>query len=162
MSGAGRRKVRSEFDSRETHTTLDTVQFPPPTTPTLTFLCARLAAVTRCEKLPSDFIEKLPTSIIKIARNAFEDTPLADQCVARHIELARAKYILDKTGNIVTFKPAVTAIELIEEDRENVVKVIIPEGAMVLAENAFEGCKLLAAVTLPETLVEIGDEAFNE
>jgi hypothetical protein len=32
----------------------------------------------------------------------------------------------------------------------------------VLARKAFEGCNLLAAVTLPETLEKIGDEAFKE
>jgi hypothetical protein len=32
----------------------------------------------------------------------------------------------------------------------------------VLAKNAFEGCKLLAAVTLPQMLEEIGNEAFKE
>ena len=154
----------------------------PPPPPTLR--CARAAllrARTRCSKLPSDFIEKLPASVTKIAEDAFKFTPLHDQCIAKSIELVSAKYDLDETGTIITFKEVwlfvkvdldetgtiVTFKEDVETiegvaraDKEKVVKIIIPEGAKVLAEKAFEGCKLLAAVTLPQTLEEIGYGAF--
>ncbi|GMI30163.1 hypothetical protein TeGR_g6107 [Tetraparma gracilis] len=138
-------------------------------------------AFSGCGKLPSDFIEKLPASVTKIAEDAFKFTPLHDQCIAKSIELVSAKYDLDKTGTIITFKEVwlfvkvdldetgtiVTFKEDVETiegvaraDKEKVVKIIIPEGAKVLAEKAFEGCKLLAAVTLPQTLEEIGYGAF--
>jgi hypothetical protein len=140
----------------------------PPPPPTL--LCARAAllrARTRCKKLPSDFIEKLPASVIKIARDAFGYTPLHDQCIAKISELNDARlrlaYELDETGTIITFKEGTETIEgVARADKEKVVGVVIPEGAKVLGEKAFEGCKLLAAVTLPQTLVEIGNEAFKE
>jgi hypothetical protein len=128
-------------------------------------MCARTAllrARTRCKKLPSDFIEKLPASIIKIAVDAFWGTPLHDQCIAKSIELVRAKYDLDETGTIVTFKEGTETIEgVARADKKKVVSVIIPEGAKVLAGKALKGCKLLAAVTVPHTLEEIGDEAFK-
>ena len=144
----------------------------PPPPPTL--LCPRAAllrARTRCKKLPSDFIEKLPASITKIARDAFEDTPLRDQCKARSSELNdcnndarfRLAYDLDETGTVVTFREGADTIEgVARADKEKVVEVIIPEGAKVLAEKAFEGCKLLTAVKLPQMLEEIGNEAFKE
>jgi hypothetical protein len=121
----------------------------------------------RCSSLPSDFVEKLPASITKIARDAFKDTPLHDQCIAKISELNDARlrlaYDLDETGTIITFKEGTDTIEKVARvDKEKVVEVIIPERAKVLAEKAFEGCKLLAAVTLPQTLVEIGNEAFKE
>ena len=158
------RKERSQGAlARATHAPSErSTPLPPP--PTL--LCARAAllrARTRCKKLPSDFIEKLPASVTKIARDAFEDTPLHDQCIARSIELFRAKYDLDETGTIITFKEGTETIEgVARADKEKVLEVIIPEGVKVLAKKAFEGCKLLAAVTLPQTLEEIGDEAFKE
>jgi hypothetical protein len=149
--------------------------FPTPLLPQ-PFFCARAAllrARTRCKKLPSDFIEKLPASITKIARDAFEDTgkPLRDQCIARIIELNdcnndarfRLAYDLDETGTIIAFKEGTDTIEgVARADKEKVAEVIIPEGVKVLAKKAFEGCKLLAAVTLPQTLEGIGDEAFKE
>ena len=138
----------------------------PPPPPTL--LCTRAAllrARTRCKKLPSDFIEKLPASVIKIARDAFEGTLLHDQCIARSIELERTRlgYELDETRTIITFKEGTDTIEgVARTDKELVVSVVIPEGAKVIAEKAFEGCKLLTAVTLPQMLEEIGNEAFKE
>ena len=121
----------------------------------------------RCSSLPSDFVKKLPASITKIARDAFKDTPLHDQCIAKISELNDARlrlaYDLDETGTIITFKEGTETIEgVARADKEKVVGVVIPEGAKVLGEKAFEGCKLLAAVTLPQTLVEIGNEAFKE
>ena len=164
------RKERSQGAlARATHAPSErSTPLPPP--PTL--LCARAAllrARTRCKKLPSDFIEKLPASVIKIAtaRDAFKDTPLHDQCIAKISELNDARlrlaYDLDETGTIITFKEGTETIEgVARADKEKVVGVVIPEGAKVLGEKAFEGCKLLAAVTLPQTLVEIGNEAFKE
>jgi hypothetical protein len=122
-----------------------------------------LSRARSCSSLPLDFIEKLPASVAKIAKDAFEDTPLHDQCIARSIELVRAKYDLDETGTIITFKEGTETIEgVARADKKKVVKIIIPEGAKVLAEKAFEGCKLLTAVTLPQMLEEIGNEAFKE
>ncbi|GMI19872.1 hypothetical protein TeGR_g11772 [Tetraparma gracilis] len=123
--------------------------------------------IAESEKLPSDFIEKLPASVTKIARDAFEDTPLHDQCIAKISELNDARlrlaYDLDETGTIITFKEGTDTIEgVARADKEKVAEVIIPEGVKVLAKKAFEGCKLLAAVTLPQTLEGIGDEAFKE
>ena len=99
--------------------------------------------------------------------DAFKDTHLRDQCVAKISELNDARlrlaYELDETGTIITFKEGTETIEgVARADKEKVVGVVIPEGAKVLGEKAFEGCKLLAAVTLPQTLVEIGNEAFKE
>ena len=130
-------------------------------------LAALLCARTRSEKLPSDFIEKLPASVIEIARDAFVFTPLHYPCIAKSIELNDARlrlaYDLDETGTIITFKEGTETIEgVARADKEKVAEVIIPEGVKLLAKNAFEGCKLLAAVTLPQTLVEIGNEAFKE
>jgi hypothetical protein len=95
------------------------------------------------------------------------NTPLHDECFARSIELDDARFLLgydlDETGTIITFKEGAETIEgVARADKEKVVKAIIPEGAKVLAKNAFEGCKLLAGVTIPETLEEIGAEAFKE
>jgi hypothetical protein len=106
----------------------------------------------------------LPASVIKIARNAFKDTPLHDQCNAKVNDARlRLAYNLDESGTIITFKEGTEAIEgVVRPDEEKVVSAIIPEGTKVLAEQAFEGCKLLTALTLPQSLEEIGDEAFKE
>ena len=121
----------------------------------------------RCSSLPSAFVEKLPASITKIARDAFEDTPLHDQCIAKISELNDARlrlaYDLDETGTIITLKEGTNTIEgVARADKEKVVGVVIPEGAKVLGEKAFEGCKLLAVVTLPQTLEGVGGRAFKE
>jgi hypothetical protein len=125
-------------------------------------LAALLCARTRSEKLPSDFIEKLPASITKIARDAFEDTPLHDQCAAQN-----KQYVLDDDGK-ATFKEGVETIErAMEEDMEQIREVIIPEGAKTIAKSAFgadddneEGCVNLASISLPTSLEEVGSRAF--
>jgi hypothetical protein len=165
------RSERSEGTTCASHTSTresGCASSSPP--PTLTLLCARAALLhyhTRCKKLPSDFIEKLPTSIIKIDRNAFEDTPLHEQGIAKYTELddahLRLAYDLDETGTIVTFKEGTDTIEgVARADKDKIVEVIIPEGAKVLADKAFEGFKLLAVVVLPQALEEVGDEAFKK
>ena len=162
------RKERNEGAlARATHAPSErSTPLPPP--PTLLFArAALLRARTRCKKLPSDFIEKLPASITKIARDAFEDMPLHDQCIAKISELNDARlrlaYELDETGTIITFKEGTETIEgVARADKEKVVGVVIPEGAKVLGEKAFEGCKLLAVVTLPQTLEGVGGRAFKE
>ena len=76
--------------------------------------------------------------------------------------LCQVPYTLAEDGT-VTFKEGAETIEgVVHIDKEKVVSVIIPEGAKVLGEYALGGCKLLAAVTLPQTMEEIGDEAFKE
>ena len=118
--------------------------------------------------LAPDFIEKLPESMTKIAGNAFKSTRVEDKGKALSVELERAshlslRYELDEIGSILTFKEGAETIEgVARADKKKVVSVIIPEGAKVLAAKAFEGCSLLAAATLPQTLVEIGNEAFKE
>ena len=74
----------------------------------------------------------------------------------------RETYTLAEDGT-VTFKEGAETIKgVVHIDKEKVVSVIIPEGAKVLGEYALGGCKLLAAVTLPQTMEEIGAEAFKE
>jgi hypothetical protein len=116
----------------------------------------------RCSSLPPDFIEKLPSSIIKIARDAFKDTPLHDQCAAQN-----KQYVLDDEGK-ATFKEGVETIErVMEEDMEQIREVIVPEGAKTIAESAFGadddeegGCSNLTKISLPTSLEEIGSMAF--
>jgi hypothetical protein len=131
------------------------------------------SARTRCEKLPPDFIEKLPASIIKISKDAFKGTHLHDQCVTRHCELfrkygvVREQYTLDDKGKLV-FKEGVETIKRVfREDMEQILEVILPEGVKTIAEGAFGcdqeqkgGCVELAKVSMPATLEEIGDGAF--
>jgi hypothetical protein len=139
-----------------------------PNLPHLTPLCARAAllrARTSCEKLSSDFIEKLPATL-KIAEQAFAGTPLHEQGIARHIEhfhkygVEREQYTLDGVGKLV-FKEGVETIERIEGDDKNKIKeVVINEGAKVIGGRAFYDCSELTAVSLPSTMVEICSEAF--
>jgi len=72
---------------------------------------------------------------------------------------------VDETGTIVTFKEDVTAIEMAEEDkkkaRQTITTVIIPESITIIPAKAFVGFSLLAAVSLPQALEEIGLEAFK-
>ena len=135
----------------------------PPSPPTL--LCARAAllrARTRCKKLPSDFIEKLP-AITKIHRDAFEDTPLYEQGIARSLKRKEGYSVDDETGTIATFGEGVETIEIQdEEDKKKVVKVFIGNGAIAIAEEAFKECEVLAVVSVPATLETIGKAAFSE
>jgi hypothetical protein len=109
-----------------------------------------------CSSLPPDFIEKLPASITKIARDAFEDTPPHDQCVAW-----RQQYTLDDEGKLV-FKEGVETIkEVKEEDRKKIKEIVINSGAKVIGEKAFWWCVELTAVSVPSTVVEIGSQAFS-
>ena len=135
----------------------------PPPPPTL--LCARAAllrARTSCEKLPSDFIETLPTSITQyFARDAFEGTPLHEQGIARSLRRIEVYSVDDETGTIATFGEGVETIEMRDRtrpDKQKVVKVIIKNGAITIAERAFVDCMLLAVVSVPTTLETIGGE----
>ena len=120
-----------------------------------------LRARTRCEKLPSDFIEKRPASFVKIHRNAFEDTPLHEQGIARSLKRKEGYSVDDETGTIATFGEGVETIEMQdEEDKKKVVKVIVNDGAITIAEKAFSECKVLAVVSVPATLEAIGKAAF--
>ena len=68
----------------------------------------------------------------------------------------------DETGTIATFGEGVETIEMQdEEDKKKVVKVIVNDGAITIAEKAFYLCKVLAVVSVPATLETIGDSAFN-
>ena len=115
-----------------------------------------------CSSLPPDFIEKLPSSIIKIARDAFKDTPLHDQCAAQN-----KQYVLDDEGK-ATFKEGVETIErVMEEDMEQILEIIIPEGVKKISKFAFGcdekqegGCINLVKVSVPATLEEVGVWAF--
>ena len=67
----------------------------------------------------------------------------------------------DETGTIATFEEGVETIEMQdEEDKKKVVKVIVNDGAITIAESAFDDCKELAVVSVPATLEAIGDWAF--
>ena len=131
----------------------------PNTPPPPTLLCARAAllrARTSCEKLPSDFIETLPTSITQyFARDAFEGTPLHKQGIARSLRRIEGYSVDDETGTIATFEEGVETIEM-RDDKQKVVKVIIKNGAITIAERAFADCILLAVVSVPTTLETIG------
>ena len=108
---------------------------------------------TRCKKLPSDFIEKLPASIIKMCRTAFAFTPLYDQW--------REQYTLNGEGKLV-FKEGVETIkEVKQEDKDKINEIIINDGAKVIGEGAFRWCGGLTAVSVPSTVVEIGKSAFG-
>ncbi|GMI39483.1 hypothetical protein TeGR_g14855, partial [Tetraparma gracilis] len=121
------------------------------------------SAFHRCKELPSDFIEKLPASIIKIARDAFKDTPLHEQGITRSLKRKEGYSVDDETGTIATFGEGVETIEIQdEEDKKKVVKVFIGNGAIAIAENAFRNCKELAVVSVPATLETIGKAAFSE
>jgi hypothetical protein len=68
----------------------------------------------------------------------------------------------DETGTIATFGEGVETIEIQdEEDKKKVVKVIVNDGAITIAEEAFHRCEVLAVVSVPATLETIGDRAFN-
>ena len=128
-------------------------------------LAALLCARTRSEKLPSDFIEKLPASVTKIARDAFNGTPLDHLCFVRHIQLEgvikHEQYTLDDEGKLV-FKEGVDTIKQVEkEDQKEIKEVVINEGAKVIGEQAFSDCDELTAVSVPSTVVEIGSWAFR-
>ncbi|GMH79899.1 hypothetical protein TrST_g10343 [Triparma strigata] len=112
-----------------------------------------------CTKLPTDFIDKLPSSIIKISRYAFLDTPLREQGIERSIELLQ--YTLVNWGDKLVFKKGVEIIEGVEEcDKDRVKAVVINDGAKVIGAGAFYGCEELTAVHLPRTVVEICSKAF--
>jgi hypothetical protein len=135
---------------------------------TQVLLCARaalLCACTRCTKLPSDFIEKLPASIVhkQIARDAFKDTPLHGQCIAR-THVRKEGYSVDAaTGTIATFGEGVETIEMQdEEDKKKVVKVIVNNGAITIGKAAFAEYKVLAVVSVPGTLETMGNLAFHQ
>ena len=142
------------------------------TQPPLTLLCARVAllrARTSCTKLPSDFIDNLPSSIIKISRFAFLNTPLREQGIERSIQLL--PYTLDNTidsthtsrGKLV-FKEGVETIDgstLAEEDKDCIREVVINDGVKVIGAKAFYGCEEISAVYFPRTVVEICSKAFG-
>ena len=112
-----------------------------------------------CTKLPTDFIDKLPSSIIKISRYAFLDTPLKEQGIERSIELLQ--YTLVNWGDKLVFKKGVEIIEGVEEcDKDRVKAVVINDGAKVIGAKAFYGCDELTAVHLPGTVTEICSKAF--
>jgi hypothetical protein len=101
-----------------------------------------------------------------MAKDAFKDTLLHDQCVVRNIELFRGgereQYTIDDEGKLV-FKEGVETIKPVEEDDKDKIKeVVINEGAKVIGKSAFMECGELAAVSVPSTVVEIGSWAFGE
>ena len=74
--------------------------------------------------------------------------------------IERKQYSLDAYGR-ATFKEGVETIETVEkEDREKIKDVIINEGAKVIGEGAFSRCEELTAVSVPSTVVEIGNSVF--
>ncbi|GEM_PF-78216 len=50
--------------------------------------------------------------------------------------------------------------ENIFSGREDVVKIVLPEGVREIEHNAFEDCYNLQEVVLPSSLERIGEEAF--
>ena len=75
--------------------------------------------------------------------------------------------MLDDEGK-ATFKEGVETIEgVMEEDMEQILEIIIPEGVKKISKFAFGcdkeqkgGCINLVKVTVPATLEEVGEFAF--
>jgi hypothetical protein len=67
----------------------------------------------------------------------------------------------DATRTIATFREGVDAIKMKdEEDKKKVVKVLINDGAVTIADKAFYECRVLAVVSVPATIETISDSAF--
>ena len=77
--------------------------------------------------------------------------------------IEREQYSLDAYGR-ASFKEGVESINEVEregaEDKEKIKDVIINDGAKCIENNAFDGCRELTAVSVPSTVMEIGNRAF--
>lgn len=77
--------------------------------------------------------------------------------------VAVKQYSVEDNGK-VTFELGVETIETVEDDRRGIREVVIPEGAKIIAKEAFSArgtvSNILSSVSFPTTLEEIGDRAF--
>jgi hypothetical protein len=96
----------------------------------------------------------------KVGACAFLGTGTAAESQERaKVCIEREQYSLDAYGR-ATFKEGVETIKKVKgEDREKIKEVIINEGAKVIGKDAFRFCEF-TAVSVPSTVVEIGNLAF--
>jgi hypothetical protein len=75
--------------------------------------------------------------------------------------IEREQYTLDEDTGKLVIKEGVETIKWVNKhDSGKIKEVIINDGAKVIGEGAFAECRLLTAVSVPSTVVEIGLAAF--
>ena len=82
----------------------------------------------------------------------------------------RLDWVLNNEGEVfcrLTFLPTrfscdgVLGDYLVNADIKNIREVVIPEGVLVISDNAFADCHVLQNVVLPKSLIKIGNHAFD-
>lgn len=71
-------------------------------------------------------------------------------------------YLTNKTIKEIDMSDFSVIGENIFAYRNDVVKVELPEGVIEIGHNAFDNCARLEEVVCPDTLKKIGDEAFAD
>lgn len=69
-------------------------------------------------------------------------------------------YLYNKTTKEIDMSDFSYIPEELFSNRNDIVKVVLPEGVEALADNAFEYCINLEEVVCPESLKKIGSRAF--
>ncbi len=88
---------------------------------------------------------KIPDTVIHIGANAFDGTALYNTHFSNIITTP-----LYVDNHLVACKNTVSG------------HIVIPEGTKSIADNAFLGCAAMMSVTLPDSLITIGTNAFKD
>ena len=79
-----------------------------------------------------------------------------------YVRITEASYTLHETiiiQDLTMYRAIVINTMAIYEIKDGV--GIIPEGRIVIEDRAFQGCKELTSIIIPNTVKEIGDYAFE-
>ena len=103
---------------------------------------------------------KLPKNVISLGEEFISGSAIKEITIPASVTDAYCALYNSKVEEVI-FEEGITKIpEWICYGAKKLEKVTIPEGVSVIESNAFDDCDYLYNITLPDSLVEIGPEAF--
>lgn len=120
-------------------------------------------AFYHCDKLSQ---VSIPTTVTEIEGYAFQNTPYLEN----FMQTSQSPYLIVGDGILLAYKGTESAVVIPEgikriapncfEDHTEIISVSLPESLLVIGDDAFSGCSNLKTVTGGNNVKEIRDRAF--
>lgn len=115
---------------------------------------------------------KIPSTVSQIGKQAFDDTPWGNNLKSENgvVYIANVAYKYDYdfkfSGDAFSLRDGTLGISdgfsFTQEMKDNVKTLKLPQSLLEIGDEAFSGFKVLGEVKLPSSLKRIGSEAFKD